>query len=228
MTLTGQVASVPMSMRLPAEQRRTQLLSVAIEVFAERGFHATSMDEVAEAAGVTKPVLYQHFPSKRALYRELLDDVDAPARGPHRGPRRVAPPAVASGSQEGFAAYFRFVAENRAAFRLLFGASVRNDAEFAAVAEGAIDRIADLIADLIEIEAPTGPPPRARPRHRRDGRGDEPAARRTTMPRTTPTASPPGSPRWRGSGSAACAPKSRPNTTEAVQRRASSAAGNRM
>ena len=66
-----------MSMRLPAEQRRTQLLTVAVEVFGERGFHATSMDEVAEAAGVTKPVLYQHFPSKRALYRELLDDVDA-------------------------------------------------------------------------------------------------------------------------------------------------------
>ena len=64
-------------MRLPAEQRRSQLLLVAVEVFGERGFHATSMDEVAEAAGVTKPVLYQHFPSKRALYRELLDDVDA-------------------------------------------------------------------------------------------------------------------------------------------------------
>jgi AcrR family transcriptional regulator len=142
-----------MSMRLPAQQRRTQLLSVAIEVFAERGFHATSMDEVAEAAGVTKPVLYQHFPSKRALYRELLDDVDAQlvarivdaTSGATTGRGRT---------QEGFAAYFRFVAENRAAFRLLFGASVRNDAEFAAVAEGAIDRIADLIADLIEIQAP--------------------------------------------------------------------------
>jgi AcrR family transcriptional regulator len=142
-----------MSMRLPAQQRRTQLLSVAIEVFAERGFHATSMDEVAEAAGVTKPVLYQHFPSKRALYRELLDDVDAQlvarivdaTSGATTGRGRT---------QEGFAAYFRFVAENRAAFRLLFGASVRNDSEFAAVAEGAIDRIADLIADLIEIQAP--------------------------------------------------------------------------
>ena len=59
-------------MRLPAEQRRTQLLEVAIEIFAERGFHATSMDDIAEAAGVTKPVLYQHFRSKRDLYREVL------------------------------------------------------------------------------------------------------------------------------------------------------------
>src|SRR3954468_22035898 len=62
-------------MRLPAEERRRQLLDVALDIFAERGFHSTSMDEVANAAGVTKPVLYQHFPSKRALYVELLEDV---------------------------------------------------------------------------------------------------------------------------------------------------------
>jgi AcrR family transcriptional regulator len=61
--------------RLPAARRRRQLLDVAQEVFASRGFHATSMDEVAEAAGVTKPVLYQHFDSKRRLYQELLEDV---------------------------------------------------------------------------------------------------------------------------------------------------------
>lgn len=137
-------------MRLPAEQRRSQLLEVACDVFAARGFHATSMDDVAEAAGVTKPVLYQHFPSKRALYRELLEDVDrrlldavrsATARA-ESGRERV---------QEGFAAYFHFVAGNRAAFRLLFGASVRNDPEFAALAERTIDEIAALITDLIEI-----------------------------------------------------------------------------
>ena len=61
--------------RLPAPRRRQQLLDVATNVFAVRGFHGTSMDDVAEAAGVTKPVLYQHFSSKRELYRELLDQV---------------------------------------------------------------------------------------------------------------------------------------------------------
>ena len=60
--------------RLPADERRQQLLAVACELFANSGFHETSMDEIAEGAGVTKPVLYQHFPSKRALYAELLDD----------------------------------------------------------------------------------------------------------------------------------------------------------
>jgi AcrR family transcriptional regulator len=138
--------------RLPAHQRRSQLLEVAIPIFAEHGFHSTSMDDIAEAAGVTKPVLYQHFPSKRALYRELLDDVDrqltdrlldATSRATS-GRERV---------QDGFAAYFRYVAAHRDAFRLLFGASVRNDAEFATVAESTIERIADLIAQLIDIDA---------------------------------------------------------------------------
>jgi Transcriptional regulator len=139
-------------MRLPAEQRRTQLLEVAIELFAEHGFHATSMEDIADAAGVTKPVLYQHFPSKRALYRELIDDVDTQLT--HR--LVLATTSAATGRervQEGFAAYFRFVSEHRAAFRLLFGASVRNDPEFTIVAEATIDRLADLIADLIAIDA---------------------------------------------------------------------------
>jgi len=138
--------------RLPAEQRRTQLLEVAIELFATHGFYATSMEDIAEAAGVTKPVVYQHFPSKRALYRELLHDVDARLTD-----RLVIATASATTGrervQEGFAAYFHFVAEHRAAFRLLFGASVRNDPEFSMVADATIERFADLIAELIEIDA---------------------------------------------------------------------------
>ncbi len=139
-------------MRLPAEQRRTQLLDVAIELFADHGFHSTSMEDIADAAGVTKPVLYQHFPSKRALYRELIDEVDAALTH-----QLVLATATATTGrervQEGFAAYFRFVADHRAAFRLLFGSSVRNDPEFTVVAEATIDRLADLIADLIAIDA---------------------------------------------------------------------------
>jgi AcrR family transcriptional regulator len=64
-----------MATRLPAPRRRRQLLDVATAVFGGSGYHEASMDEVAEAAGVTKPVLYQHFASKRELYLELLDDV---------------------------------------------------------------------------------------------------------------------------------------------------------
>ena len=56
------------------------MLDVALQVFAERGYHPTSMNDLAEAAGVTKPVLYQHFRSKRALYLELLEDVGGQLR----------------------------------------------------------------------------------------------------------------------------------------------------
>lgn len=59
--------------RMPREQRRSQLLELATTVFTENGFQATSMDDIAAAAGVTKPVLYQHFDSKETLYIEVID-----------------------------------------------------------------------------------------------------------------------------------------------------------
>jgi AcrR family transcriptional regulator len=139
-------------MRLPADQRRQQLLDVAREVFAERGFHATSMDDIAETAGVTKPVLYQHFPSKRALYVELLSDtgeqllraLTTATRDIQSGREQV---------QQGFLAYFRFVRDRRASFRLLFSASMRTDPEFARVVENVVRTAADVISELIEIPA---------------------------------------------------------------------------
>lgn len=66
------MSSVP-SVRLPRDARRRQLLDAAREVFVETGFHAASMDDIATRAGVTKPVLYQHFGSKRDLYLAVLD-----------------------------------------------------------------------------------------------------------------------------------------------------------
>jgi AcrR family transcriptional regulator len=124
---------------------------VAVEVFAERGFHGTSMDDVADAAGVTKPVLYQHFSSKRQLYLELLEDV---------GSRLVTAVteavAAASGPREqaeaGFAAYFRFVARKTSAFRVLFGGGARRDEEFADAVRRVEDLMATAVAGLIETD----------------------------------------------------------------------------
>src|SRR2546422_5585895 len=58
--------------RLPRSARRKQLLAAAQQVFAAQGYHAAAMDDIAERAGVSKPVLYQHFPGKLELYRALL------------------------------------------------------------------------------------------------------------------------------------------------------------
>src|SRR5512144_121529 len=63
----------PRSARLPRSARRLQLLGAAQEIFVAQGYHAAAMDDIAERAGVSKPVLYQHFPGKLELYLALLD-----------------------------------------------------------------------------------------------------------------------------------------------------------
>jgi AcrR family transcriptional regulator len=137
-------------MRLPADERRQQLLAVACDLFAASGFHDTSMDDIAEAAGVTKPVLYQHFPSKRALYVELLEDT---------GRRLLARLAEATSRatsgrervEAGFRAYFQFAVGDRSSFRLLFGTSIRSDPEFARTVESILQAVADTISTLIDL-----------------------------------------------------------------------------
>ncbi len=140
-----------MSTRLPAPRRRRQLLDVALRVFAEQGYHPTSMNDIAEAAGVTKPVLYQHFRSKRALYLELLEDVGGRLRDTigkattgAAGPREQV--------QAGFRAYFAFVAAQQQAFQLLFGGGTRRDIEFADAVRSVEESIADSIAALIVVD----------------------------------------------------------------------------
>ena len=136
--------------RLPAARRRQQLLDTALDVFAERGFHPTSMNDLAEAAGVTKPVLYQHFGSKRELYLELLDDVGSRLRESiDKATSEAATPRQQV--ERGVTAYFRFVHEHEAAFQVLFGGGSRRDEEFAAYARRVEDSIADLVAALIDV-----------------------------------------------------------------------------
>jgi AcrR family transcriptional regulator len=139
------------STRLPAARRRRQLLDVALEVFAEKGFYVASMDDIAEAAGVTKPVLYQHFTSKRELYLELLEDV-----GGRLMQTVTSALAQAAGPREqveaGFGAYFRFVALESSAFRLLFGGGSRRDEEFADAVRKVEDTMAAAVAPLIEAD----------------------------------------------------------------------------
>lgn len=66
-------ATVPPRRRLTAEARREVIVAAAAELFAERGYRGTSMGEIARRSGVTPPVVYEHFPSKVDLYRDLLE-----------------------------------------------------------------------------------------------------------------------------------------------------------
>jgi AcrR family transcriptional regulator len=135
--------------RLTANARRRQLFEVALSLFAEHGYAATTMDDIAEAAGVTKPLVYQHFESKRALYLELMDVFSrqlvvrlVEATGQAEGPRQQV--------ERGFAAYFALMVDNEQAFRLLYGRDAPDDPELGAALRRVEETIAQAIDPLID------------------------------------------------------------------------------
>ena len=137
--------------RLSADARREQIIDVAIEVFGRAGYFGASMNDIAEAAGVTKPVLYQHFDSKSELYVALLDEV---------GARLLSAISKATAdatdgremTAAGFQAYFRWVAHRHDEFMLLFGGSARHAEEFGARVRRITDDAAAAIAPLIAVD----------------------------------------------------------------------------
>lgn len=138
-----------MNLRLPAAERRTLILDAALHEFAAKGFHATSMNDVARTGGVTKPVLYQHFASKRALYLALIDDVAA-GMLEAIGRATTDAPDGQNQTQSGIIAYFEWMAANRTSFVLLFGSGARREEEFSTALRNIERLIADAIAPLID------------------------------------------------------------------------------
>ncbi len=137
--------------RLPAARRREQLLEVALEVFARQGYHQASMNDIAVAAGVTKPVLYQHFESKQDLYLELLQDVSTrlhdavmEATALAHGPRDQV--------ERGFRAIFGWMAEKPARFGILFSGDTMREPHFSQAAFDTEHSTAGAIAQLITVE----------------------------------------------------------------------------
>jgi AcrR family transcriptional regulator len=134
-------------------ERRQHIIDVAIKCFSRTGYHNTSMTDIAEAVGVTKPVLYQHFDSKRALYLEILRFV---------GQALVT--AVTSNAatstdgreqtQRAMIAYFEWVNEHREPFALLFESSERVDEEFASTVREFEEAASAAIAPLITVDLP--------------------------------------------------------------------------
>jgi AcrR family transcriptional regulator len=136
--------------RLPAAERRRQLLDSATVVFASSGLHAASMNDVAGAAGVTKPVLYQHFGSKRELYLALLRDIGDQLREAV-AKAVVEAPGPRQQVERGFAAFFTWVGEHTDGFSVLFAGETRRDPEFAREVERVEQEMAETIAELIVV-----------------------------------------------------------------------------
>jgi len=125
-TAIEQTEARPRGTRLPRRARRNQLLGAAQEVFVAHGYHAAAMDDIAERAGVSKPVLYQHFPGKLDLYLALLDQhcealldaVRAALASTSDNKLRVAATMDA---------YFAYVENEGGAFRLVFESDLTNE-----------------------------------------------------------------------------------------------------
>jgi AcrR family transcriptional regulator len=134
--------------RLPRSARRKQLLAAAQEVFVANGYHAAAMDDIAERAGVSKPVLYQHFPSKLDLYLALLDAACEQVVGAVRdalASTTVNKERVTASTE----AFYRYVADAGGAYRLVFESDLTKEP---AVRER-VDRVtvecAEAIAEVI-------------------------------------------------------------------------------
>jgi AcrR family transcriptional regulator len=133
---------------LPRDERRAELLAAAQEVFVANGYHGAAMDEIAETAHVSKPVLYQHFPSKRELYLALLDSHLTSLTELMLG-------ALSSTTdndervQAVMRAYYRFIASDDQAHRLVFESDLINDPDVSSRLETFNKTFADAVARVI-------------------------------------------------------------------------------
>jgi AcrR family transcriptional regulator len=136
--------------RMAASDRRLAILEAARSAFADGGFHQTSLDAVAERAGVSKALIYEHFDSKRDLYlamlemhvEELVERVSAAVTAADQPEERM---------RAGLEAFFAFVEERRGAWRIMF----RNpgDPDVAVYMERLRDGVAAVVAALMSEEA---------------------------------------------------------------------------
>ena len=156
MSKVGAEVEVERPTRMPRQERRTQLLDAAREVFTTKGYHASAMDDIAEVAGVSKPVLYQHFESKLDLYLALLDQSceslvlivqQAIGSTEHNADRVVA----------AMGAFYEFVSSTSGEFRFVFESDLTGDGSVQKRLWRVNEDIADRIAEVIAVDTALPP-----------------------------------------------------------------------
>ncbi|MCW2767130.1 MAG: DNA-binding transcriptional regulator, AcrR family [Nocardioides sp.] len=138
----------PRGGRMPRRERRAQLLESALEVFVAQGYHAAAMDDIAERAGVSKPVLYQHFPGKLELYLALLDascdqiieNCRQALASTHDNRQRV---------EATVDVFYAYVANESGAFRLVFESDLTSEPAVRNHVERVTGECATMIAHVI-------------------------------------------------------------------------------
>lgn len=137
--------------RLGASERRQQLLSTARQTFGSKGFTATSMNDIADAAHVTKPVLYQHFDSKSDLFLEVLtatakslnDSISGVLQESSSGREKV---------ERGISVFVHFFGEAPENYQVLYGEGVRTEPTFETELRTIQNTINELVAEHIDID----------------------------------------------------------------------------
>jgi AcrR family transcriptional regulator len=133
---------------MTAEERRAGILDAALAVFSARGFHSSSIDDIAREAGISKALIYEHFESKQGLYADLLEHNANELF--ERLASALAGVEVDSGAARlatGLDAFFSFVEERRDAWRILFRDVV--DPETSAVLGRMVEQVTAVVAALI-------------------------------------------------------------------------------
>jgi AcrR family transcriptional regulator len=161
------VTSPPTRRRLTAEERRAGILDAALAVFSARGYHTSSIDDIAREAGISKALIYEHFDSKQGLYGDLLEQNANELF--ERLASSLAGVEVESGAARlatGLDAFFSFVEERRDAWRILFRDV--SDPETSVALDRVVEQVTVVVAALIAQD------PGARSQ---DRDGSEPAIR---------------------------------------------------
>jgi AcrR family transcriptional regulator len=142
--------------RLRKDERRLQLLAAASEVFVVRGYHAAGMDEISECAGVSKPVLYQHFSSKLELYLAVLQSyVDSLISGVRQALRSTTDNKQRV--RAAVAAYYDFVDHDQQGFRLVFESDFMGEPEVQRRVEMATEACVDAVYDVVAHDSGLDP-----------------------------------------------------------------------
>ncbi|MEU1150715.1 TetR/AcrR family transcriptional regulator [Streptomyces sp. NPDC005863] len=157
----GGGAPTPRRRKVPRPERERQIIDVAVRVFATRGYHGASVDEIAELAGISKPMVYLYLESKEGLFLACLRREADRLVGAFQGAATAADAAPELRLYAGLLAFFTFVAEHRDSWVVLHRqASELSEAIAAAVAEarGAVmAEVADLVrSGIAESEGRSG------------------------------------------------------------------------
>jgi AcrR family transcriptional regulator len=142
------MSSSPTRRRLTAEERRAGILRAALAVFSARGYHASSIDDIAREAGISKALIYEHFDSKQGLYGDLLEQNATELF--EQLAEALAGVEVESGAARlaaGLDAFFAFVEARRDAWRILFRDVT--DPDTSAALARILEQVTGVVAALI-------------------------------------------------------------------------------